>query len=98
MKTDVYLILEAIDRTWPDIFARHNLTNLSGGLINSRTVANRHSRGDGPPFVRIGKTIGLEKSSFLQWLKGDIQKASLKQKAIKTGSIDGIRERSMFGA
>ena len=79
----LYLILDAIDRTWPAIFARHNLTRLSGGLINSRTIANRCSRGDGPPFVRCGKVIGLEKSSFLQWLKDDLQKASPKQQVTK---------------
>ena len=79
----LYLILDAIDRTWPAIFARHSLTHLSGGVINSRTIANRCSRGDGPPFVRYGKAIVLEKVSFLEWLKDDLQKTSLKQKAMK---------------
>ena len=79
----LYLILDAIDRTWPDIFARHNLTNLSGGLINSRTIANRHSRKDGPPFVRLGKVIALEKVSFLQWLKEDLLKTAVNRKVIK---------------
>ena len=79
----LYLILDAIDRTWPAIFARHNLTELSGGLINSRTIANRQSRGDGPPYVRYGKAIALEKVSFLQWLKDDLLKTSAKHKAMK---------------
>lgn len=75
--------LNAMEKSLPEVFARHSLTNLSGGLINSRTIANRNSRGDGPPFVRYGKAIALEKVSFLQWLKDDLQKASLKQKAMK---------------
>ena len=82
-KSEIERFLSAMEKILPDVFARHALTNLSGGLINSRTIANKASRGDGPPFIRSSKVIGLEKSSFLQWLKGDLLKTSAKKKLIK---------------
>jgi len=66
--------IDAIEQALPPIFARHSLTKLSGGLINSATIANRMSRGDGPPGIRFGRNVGLVRKSFVEWLRnGNLQ-------------------------
>jgi len=79
-KSEIERFLSAMENILPDVFARHALTNLSGGLINSRTIANKNSLGHGPPFIRSSKVIGFEKSSFLKWLKDDLLKTAAKRK------------------
>ncbi|SHO50422.1 hypothetical protein [Desulfopila aestuarii] len=68
-ETDFEKFLEDLERALPPIFARHRLTELSGGLINSRTIANRMSLGNGPPGIMVGRKIGLSRESFINWLR-----------------------------
>jgi hypothetical protein len=74
-QAEVEKFIDQIEQTFPPIFARHSLTKLSGGLINSATLANKMSRGDGPPGIRFGRNVGFTRESFIAWLKeGHLQK------------------------
>lgn len=72
-KTEIQKFIEALEQSLPAVFARYQLTELTGGLINSRTIANRMSRGDGPPGIRIGKNVGFSRGSFIAWLRDNIK-------------------------
>lgn len=68
-ETEVFI--EHIEKYFPAVFARSEIGVLSGGLINPRTLSNRISKGDGPPTVKLGRKVGLCKSSFIEWLLQD---------------------------
>ena len=69
-KIEFEKLISVILMTWPDLIPRTSITKLSGGLINSRTLANRMSLlGDGPPFVRCRGKVAFNKSSFIEWLR-----------------------------
>ena len=72
-KTESQKFIEALEQSLPAVFARSQLTELSGGLVNSRTIANRMSRGDGPPGIRIGRIVGFSRGSFIAWLRDNIK-------------------------
>jgi len=55
----------------PPFIARTDVSYYSGGLLNSKTMANFDSLGTGPAGrVRIGRKIGYEKNSLIAWLEG----------------------------
>jgi hypothetical protein len=56
----------------PPIFPRHALTKLTGGLINSRTIANVQSKRQGPPAVNFKGRVGFERNQFISWLEGTV--------------------------
>ncbi|MBM4338807.1 MAG: hypothetical protein FJ110_04625 [Deltaproteobacteria bacterium] len=59
-------------KTWPSPFvARTEVRNFSGGLIDSKTLANMDSQGAGPEGrFRIGRKIGYPVQSVIKWLEG----------------------------
>ncbi|GFM36249.1 hypothetical protein [Desulfovibrio psychrotolerans] len=63
----------AIRELLPPIFARHSLTEITGGLINSRTIANLQAKRQGPPSILFKGRVGFERGSFLSWLDGRIE-------------------------
>jgi len=65
--------IEAIREMLPPIFARHSLTEITGGLINSRTIANAQSRRQGPPSVLVNGKVGFERETFIAWLDKTIE-------------------------
>ena len=61
---------ERLEAALPPVFARAKIGAFSGGIIASGTMANLDSQGKGPSVrVRIGKQVGYERTSFLQWLR-----------------------------
>ena len=68
-KVEFEKMISIIFRTWPDVIPRTSVTELSGGLINSRTLANGMCLGDGPPYVRWNGRVAFNKSSFIDWLR-----------------------------
>jgi len=62
-------IYEAVKKALPPIFARHSLSDLTGGLIHSRTLANKMAKGEGPPAIRYGRKIGFIREAFMDWLR-----------------------------
>lgn len=71
-KDELEKFVEALEQVLPPVFPRHRLTELSGGLINARTITNRMSLGSGPPGVRVGKTVGFSRESFMKWLRREL--------------------------
>jgi predicted DNA-binding transcriptional regulator AlpA len=73
--SEVEKFIKEIEQALPLVFPRHALTKLTSGLINSRTIANRmSSKNDGPPGVRIGRSVGFSRKSFIAWLRKDYLK------------------------
>lgn len=63
----------AIREILPPIFARHSLTEITGGLINSRTIANMQAKRQGPPAVSFKGRVGFERGTFIAWLEKTIE-------------------------
>lgn len=56
---------------WPSpLVARSELSRFSGGLLNSKTLANLDSNGTGPGGrVRIGRKVAYKVSSLIEWME-----------------------------
>lgn len=55
--------------TLPAVFVRQQVKELTGGMIDGRTLANRDSDGTGPGGkVKMGKTkVGYLREPFVDW-------------------------------
>lgn len=69
-------VIEALRKSLPPVFARCELTRLTGGAVNHRTVANLQSLRQGPPAHKLGKRTVLEREAFLAWLAGRLDKGA----------------------
>ena len=59
-----------LESALPPVFTREEASRLTGGLFKPRTLTNIDYRGSGPEVrVRIGKKVGYERDSFIQWLR-----------------------------
>lgn len=56
---------------WPSPFvARSEVPRFSGGLLNSKTMANHDSLGTGPGGrLKIGRKVAYEKNSLIAWIE-----------------------------
>lgn len=56
---------------WPSSFvARHEIERFTGGIINSKYLANLDSQGKGPAGrVRCGRKVAYPVSEILRWLE-----------------------------
>ncbi len=69
------IIVERLKEGLPIVFARTEVDKLTGGALKARTLANWHSQGKGPDFVRDGKRVVYEKESFIQWYAERLKEA-----------------------
>ncbi|NLV98137.1 MAG: hypothetical protein GX043_12540 [Desulfovibrionales bacterium] len=54
--------------TMPPIFSRQQVKDLTGGMIDGRTVANMDSQGRGPGKVALGPVkVGYVREAFIDW-------------------------------
>ena len=55
--------------TMPPVFVRQQVRELTGGMIDGRTLANLDSKGEGPEGkVKMGKTkAGYLREPFVDW-------------------------------
>lgn len=67
------MIKEALKKAFPPVFGKCQVTELSGGLINSRTVTNRMSIGTGPPSFKYGNKVGFTRDIFIEWVIEQIE-------------------------
>lgn len=66
--TDVFFT--SLEKTLPPVFTRTEAAKHLGGILSARTLNNIDWRGEGPEVrVRIGKKVGYERASFMQWLR-----------------------------
>ena len=64
--------LDALRQTLPPIIARTAVSELCGGLISARYLANLDSEGRGPERVKIGRRVGYLRDSLVDWLESRI--------------------------
>ena len=67
IKPDLSILVE----NWPPPFcARESVGKFSGGILNSKTMANSDSQGVGPEGrIRIGRKICYNVKSLVAWLE-----------------------------
>lgn len=69
------------DAVWEDledklspVVSRRQLSELLGGLLSPRTLANLDSQGKGPGYkIKIGRAVGYPKDVVMSWLKQRMQ-------------------------
>lgn len=67
-------VLETLKRELPPIWDRKATTRLTGGVVNSGSLANRMSEGIGPAGAfRHGKKIVIVREPFLEWLAARLE-------------------------
>lgn len=64
-------LIEELRKTLPVAWDRKNTTELTGGLVHHRTLANLMSMGKGPKGTfRMGyKKVGITREAFLEWFE-----------------------------
>jgi len=56
-------------KKWPaPIVARTEVGRFSGGLLNSRTLANMDCQGTGPPYKKMGKKVFYATEDLVTWM------------------------------
>lgn len=67
-------LLLQIRQSLPPCFTRQYASKALGGLVSSKTLANLDSSNAGPPRkVKLGRRIGYERDSFIQWLESRLR-------------------------
>jgi hypothetical protein len=63
------LFIEQLKKELPPVFARQEVSRLTGGIISSSTLGNLDSLGKGPAGrLRIGKKIAYSRDLFVDWI------------------------------
>ena len=59
---------------WPSSFvARQEVERFTGGIVNSKTLANLDSQGQGPAGrIKIGRKVAYPVIAFISWLESRI--------------------------
>ncbi len=71
------MVIEEIGRNWPDCFSREKASELVGGVISPRSLANLDCLGLGPERrLRVGRKIVYTRESFVEWFKRRIKEVS----------------------
>lgn len=67
-------LIEQLRQELPLMWVRPRTTELTGGVVNHRTLANAMSRGEGPEgtFMRKKQRI-IVREPFLSWLRPQIR-------------------------
>lgn len=67
MKIDVFQ--EMADK-WPSAaVARTDVGRFSGGLLNSKTLANMDCQGVGPSRIQVGRKVAYPVSELVAWMR-----------------------------
>ncbi|HAO92753.1 MAG: hypothetical protein A2X93_04935 [Deltaproteobacteria bacterium GWC2_56_8] len=62
-------------KKWPSaIVARSQVNKFSGGLLNSRTLANLDSLGQGPPRGRMGRKVFYPVDGLITWMNEKVKR------------------------
>ena len=61
-------IFENVRETLPPIISRDHVSEILGGVISTKTLANLDSEGKGPKRMRIGRKIVYRTEDLLEWL------------------------------
>lgn len=63
------ILVTQLRATLPLVFKRSQVGELTGGMINPKTLANLDSQSKGPDRFRLGKLVAYEREAFLAWLE-----------------------------
>ena len=67
-------IIQRLRNELPPIFARSEVTRLTGGAVHHRTCANRDCDGTGVKGrYKVGKKVIYDRESFLDWLAPQLE-------------------------
>lgn len=59
-----------LEKKWPSaLVARTDVGPFSGGVLHPRTMANVDSLGQGPPSVRIGRSVAYPVRPLIEWMR-----------------------------
>ena len=61
-------IFEHLRENLPPIISRDHVSDILGGVISAKTLANLDSEGKGPKRMRIGRKIVYRTDDLLEWL------------------------------
>ena len=65
-----YIFFTNLKSALPSVFTREEAAKHLGGLLSAKTLNNIDYMGEGPEVrVRVGKKIGYERETFVQWLR-----------------------------
>ena len=63
------VLIDKMCKRWPsEIVARTKVSEFSGGLLNSKTMANIDSMGEGPPRIRVGRKVVYITRTLAEWM------------------------------
>lgn len=65
--------LSALRKLLPPIIPRKRFEHYLGGILSQQYMANLDSRGDGPPNVKIGRSVCYLRDPLVDWLEARIQ-------------------------
>jgi len=61
-------LIDELREELPPIWERPRTTQLTGGVVNSRTLANRMSQSEGPSGTfKMGRKVIIAREPFLEW-------------------------------
>ena len=62
--------LSSLADKWPSsIVSRSEVGKFTGGLLNSRYIANLDSKKEGPPRIRVGRLICYQVNDLITWME-----------------------------
>jgi len=70
---DLSVALEELREVLPPVFTRTKASELLGGIISAKTLANLGIRKEGPPAFRSSRHVIYHRESFLAWLSQWLQ-------------------------
>jgi len=70
---DISMALDELRQVLPPVFTRTKASELLGGIISAKTLANLGIRKEGPPAFRSSRHVIYQRESFLAWLSHWLQ-------------------------
>lgn len=68
------IFFDQLRKELPPVFTREFASEKIGRIFSAKSMSNADALGTGPAVkVKIGKKIGYERDSFLQWLRGKMK-------------------------
>lgn len=69
------VFFDQLRKELPPVFTREFASEKIGRIFSAKSMSNADALGIGPSVkVRIGKKIGYERDSFIQWLRGKMKR------------------------
>lgn len=69
------IFFDQLRKELPPVFTREFASEKIGRIFSAKSMSNADTLGIGPSVkVRIGKKVGYERDSFIQWLRGKIKR------------------------